>query len=101
MDIPANAKYGIIRETSLRTDNLLNREFETHGARAVLLTDIAYISNGKAPRCYLSAIIDACTKELPAWVLSEFLEMDFVLETVNQLMKHHGPSLQAQVLIHT
>ena len=50
MDIPANAKYGIIRETSLRTDNLLNREFETHGSRAVLLTDITYISNGKAPR---------------------------------------------------
>ena len=81
--------------------NLLNREFETHGPRAVLLTDITYISNGRAPRCYLSAIIDACTKELLTWVLSESLEVDFVLETVNQLMERHGPSLQAQVLIHS
>jgi len=43
--------------------NLLNREFETHGPRAVLLTDITYILNGKAPRCYMSTIIDACTTE--------------------------------------
>ena len=88
-------------KTSYVAPNLLNREFETHGPRAVLLTDITYISNGKAPRCYLSAMIDACTKELLAWVLSESLEVDFVLETVNQLMERHGPSLQAQVLIHS
>ena len=88
-------------KTSYVAPNLLNREFETHGPRAVLLTDITYISNGKAPRCYLSAVIDACTKELLAWVLSESLEVDFVLETVNQLMERHGPSLQAQVLIHS
>ena len=88
-------------KTSYVAPNLLNREFETHGLRAVLLTDIAYISNGKAPRCYLSAIIDACTKELLAWTLSESLEVDFVLETVNQLMERHGPSLQTQVLIHS
>ena len=88
-------------KTSYVAPNLLNRELETHGPRAVLLTDITYISNGKAPRCYLSTIIDACTKELLAWVLSESLEVDFVLETVNQLMERHGPSLQAQVLIHS
>ena len=88
-------------KTSYVAPNLLNREFETHGLRAVLLTDITYISNGKAPRCYLSAIIDAWTKELLAWTLSESLEVDFVLETVNQLMERHGPSLQAQVLIHS
>lgn len=88
-------------KTSYVAPNLLNREFETHGPRAVLLTDITYISNGKAPRCYLSATIDACTKELLAWVLSKSLEGDFVLETVNLLMERHGPSLQAQVLIHS
>lgn len=36
-------------KTSYVAPNLLNREFETHGTRAILLTDIAYISNGKAP----------------------------------------------------
>ena len=82
-------------------DNLLNREFETHGPRAVLLTDITYIINGKAPRCYMSTIIDACTKELLAWVLSESLDIDFVLETVNQLTENYGISLTADTLINS
>jgi transposase InsO family protein len=81
--------------------NLLNREFEAHGPRAVLLTDITYIINGKAPRCYMSTIIDGCTKELLAWVLSESLEIDFVLETVNQLIRNHCISLTAETLIHS
>ncbi len=81
--------------------NLVNREFEIHGPRKVLLTDITYILNGKTPRCYLSTIIDACTKELLAWVLSESLEVDFVLDTVNQLVENHGISLNAETLIHS
>lgn len=81
--------------------NLLNREFEEHGPRAVLLTDITYIISGNTPHCYMSTIIDACTKELLAWVLSESLEIDFVLETVNQLIENHGISLTAETLIHS
>jgi len=81
--------------------NLLNREFETHGPRAVILTDITYIINGKAPRCYMTTIIDACTKELLAWALSDSLEIDFVLDAVNQLIDEHGISLTAKTLIHS
>lgn len=88
-------------KTSNVAQNLLNREFEAHGPRAVLLTDITYIINGKAPRCYMCTIIDACTKELLAWVLSESLEIDFVLETVNQLIENHGISLTTETLIHS
>ena len=87
--------------TSNVAPNLLNREFETRGPRAVLLTDITYITNGKAPRCYMSTIIDACTKELLAWVLSKSLEIDFVLETVNQLIENYGISLTAETLINS
>ena len=53
-------------KTSNVAPNLLNWEFETHGPRVVLLTDITYIINRKAPRCYMSTIIDAYTKELLA-----------------------------------
>lgn len=88
-------------KTSNTAENLLNREFEEHGARKVLLTDITYIINGKAPRCYMSTIIDGCTKELLSWMLSESLEIDFVLETVNNLIKVHGISLSAETLIHS
>ncbi|MCL4432702.1 MAG: DDE-type integrase/transposase/recombinase, partial [Epsilonproteobacteria bacterium] len=55
----------------------------------------------KALRCYMSTIIDACTKELLAWVLSNSLEIDFVLETVSQLIKNHGISLTAETLINS
>lgn len=88
-------------KTSNTAENLLNREFEEHGARKVLLTDLTYIINGKAPRCYMSTIIDGCTKELLSWMLSESLEIDFVLETVNNLIKVHGISLSAETLIHS
>lgn len=87
--------------TSYVAPNLLNREFEEHGPRKVLLTDVTYIINGKAPRCYMSTIIDACTKELLAWVLSMSLEVDFVLDTVNQLIDNHGVTLSTETLIHS
>jgi len=90
---------------ALQTDNvapnLLNREFEEHGPRAVLLTDITYIINNKAPRCYMATIIDACTKELLAWALSDSLEIDFVLDAVNRLVEEHGVSLTSKTLIHS
>ena len=79
---------------------MVNREFETHGPRAILLTDITYIPlNGAF--CYLSTILDACTKQVLAYVLSESLEVDFVLETVNLLVKNHGVSLNRETLIHS
>ena len=80
--------------------NLLNREFEKHGPRKVLLTDITYIPYNNT-RCYLSTIIDGFTKEVLAYVLSESLEIDFVLETVNQLINKHGIALTSETLIHS
>ncbi|MCI8527500.1 MAG: hypothetical protein HFF17_16680, partial [Oscillospiraceae bacterium] len=51
--------------------------------------------------CYLSAILDACTKQVLAYVLSPSLELDFVLETVHILIQKHGVSLDAQTLVHS
>ena len=88
-------------KTDAVADNLLNREFELHGPRSILLTDITYIINGKAPRCYMSTIIDACTKELLAWVLSESLEVDFVLETVEIAIAKHGIEMNTETMVHS
>jgi transposase InsO family protein len=90
----------------MRTDyvapNLVNREFENYGPRKILLTDITYIINHKAPRCYMSTIIDAFTKELLAWQLCESMEVDFVLATVNQLIAEYGGELlKAETIIHS
>ena len=81
-------------------ENLVNREFESRGPRAVLLTDITYIPlNGKF--CYLSTILDACTKQVLSYAVSESLEVDFVLEMVERLVQNHGASLNKETVIHS
>ena len=67
-------------KTNNVADNILNREFKEHGPRMVLLTDITYIPYHNT-KCYLSVILDAFTKEILSYVLSESLEVDFVLRT--------------------
>jgi len=86
--------------TDAVADNILNRQFKEHGPRKVLLTDITYIPLGGV-FCYLSVILDAFTKQVLAYVLSESLEVDFVLVTINILVDKHGISLDAQTLIHS
>ena len=86
--------------TNKVAENALNREFLQHGPRKVLLTDITYIPyDGKF--CYLSTILDAYTRQILAYALSNSLEVDFVLDTVNQLIRKHGVSLSAETLIHS
>lgn len=89
---------------ALKTDsvapNWLNREFRGHGPRKVLLTDITYIRLHRS-FCYLSVIKDAFTMQILAYRLSESLEVDFVLDTVNDLITDHGISLDSETLIHS
>lgn len=87
-------------KTNHVADNLVKREFEKHGPRKILLTDITYIPYDDR-FCYLSTILDAFTKQILAYVLSESLEVDFVLETVNQMIEKHGISLTTQTIIHS
>ncbi len=87
-------------KTSNIADNLLNRQFEAHGPRMVLLTDITYM-RFKDGFFYLSTILDAFTKEALAHVLSDSLEIDFVLETVQIMKRDYGISLQAETMIHS
>lgn len=46
-------------------------------------------------------ILDAYTKQILAYALSESLEVDFVLETVATLIKEHGVSLQQETILHS
>lgn len=87
-------------KTSNYAENLLQREFECYGPRYVLLTDITYIPyNGIF--AYLSTILDAFTKQILSYVLSESLEIDFVRESVELLIKNHGISLHKETLINS
>ncbi|MEG1299069.1 MAG: IS3 family transposase [Anaerovoracaceae bacterium] len=87
-------------KTNMVADNLLKREFEAYGPRVVLLTDITYIPyNGTF--AYLSTIIDAFTKQILSYVISGSLKVDFVLETVEQLIDNHGISMYEETIIHS
>lgn len=87
-------------KTSNVADNLLQMEFECYGPRMVLLTDITYLPyNGTF--AYLSTILDAFTKQVLAYVVSGSLEVDFVLETVNILIRDHGISLSQDTILHS
>lgn len=87
-------------KTNCIADNLVKREFEKYGPRAILLTDITYIPFN-ARFFYLSTIMDAFTKQILSYVLNESLEVDFVLETVNQMVEMHGVSLTTETIIHS
>lgn len=85
-------------------DNVLMRQFEAYGPRKVLLTDITYIpydDEHDRKFAYLSTILDAYTKEILAYVVSNSLEEDFVLETVKLLAENHKISLHEKTLIHS
>jgi putative transposase len=83
------------------SDNLVNREFGEHGPGMILLTDITYLFYNHGCKAYLSVIKDGCTKQVLAYVASESLEVDFVLETVNMLICDHGVSLCAETILHS
>lgn len=87
-------------KTSNYADNLVKREFEQHGPRKILLTDITYLPYNDT-FAYLSTIIDGFTKQVLSYVLSENLKVDFVLQTVEQLIENHGISLSKETIIHS
>lgn len=87
-------------QTSNVAPNVVNRDFNSRGARKVLLTDITYLyfANG---RCYLSTILDAYTHEVLSYNVSSNLKVDFVLETVDKLIERHGSCLDNETIVHS
>ena len=86
-------------KTNNIADNIVNREFD-RGVRKVLLTDITYLFYADST-CYLSTILDACTHEILAYELSISLKVDFVIDTVDQLIKEHGSVLDNETIVHS
>ena len=85
--------------TSNVAPNIVKREFKQE-PRKVLQTDITYLffEGGK---CYLSTILDAFTHEILAYQLSMSLKVDFVLDTVDQLVEQHGCTLDNETIVHS
>lgn len=88
-------------KTDVISNNLVNREFSEHGSGKILLTDITYLFYNHGCKAYLSVIKDACTKQVLSYVVSESLEVDFVLKTINILIDNHGDNLQTEAILHS
>lgn len=86
-------------KTNNIADNIVNREFN-RGVRKVLLTDITYLLYADST-CYLSTVLDACTHEILAYELSISLKVDFVIDTVDQLIRTHGSTLDNETIVHS
>ena len=93
-------RMAMAMKTNTVADNLVNREFKEHGPRKILLTDITYIRLNDV-FVYLSVITDAFTKQCLSYVLSDSLEVDFVLKTVNQLIEGYGNEIRTDCLLHS
>lgn len=85
--------------TNNTAQNIVNRDFRRE-PRKVLLTDITYLFYGNE-KCYLSTILDAYTHEILAYRLSRSLKVDFVLETIEQLIDSHGSTLDNSTIVHS
>lgn len=86
-------------KTNNIAENIVNREFD-RGVRKILLTDITYLFYADST-CYLSTILDACTHEILAYELSTSLKVDFVIDTVEQLISVHGSTLDNETIVHS
>ena len=86
--------------TNKVADNVVDRNFRAHGVRKVLLTDITYLSF-QSGRCYLSTILDAFTHEVLAYEISMSLKVEFVLDTIDQLIDKHGSTLDSRTIVHS
>ena len=82
--------------------NIVNRDF-IQEPRKIILTDITYLYYGKyRQKAYLSVMKDAFTNEILSYVLSESLEVDFVLETITLMIDKHGTTLKAkETIVHS
>lgn len=88
-------------KTNNYAENIVNREFK-QAPRKVILTDITYLFYGNdRDKAYLSVMKDSYTNEVLSYVVSDSLEIDFVLETVKKLLIIHGKQLRNDTIIHS
>lgn len=81
--------------------NILSRYFKQGVALKTLLTDITYITYGNGRRAYLSTIKDSSTNMILAYSISESLEISFVIEMVETLIKDYGQVFDMNIVIHS
>lgn len=77
-----------IRQSNIICPNLVNRKFKDQNPNTVYSSDITYLKYSGAT-AFLSVLLDVKTSEVVSYRLSDNLQMDFVLDTIeNGINKH-------------
>lgn len=88
------------QEHAMKPD-LVGRRFKTNGPRSILLTDITYLFYGQRQKAYLSTVKDAYTNQILSYAISDSLEIDFVLLTIERLLTDHKIQRNKKTLVHS
>ena len=80
--------------------NYVDRCFKENRPRYVILTDITYIFM-EVVKCYVSVMKDTYTNEVLTFSISESLAEDFVLKTVEMLIRLHKHEIPQNALVHS
>jgi putative transposase len=83
-------------------ENKLNREFKQTIPLKVFCTDITYLFFNRH-LAYFSVIKDVCSGEVVAWKLSQHINMDLVLGTINEMKNNCSLPIKSfkDILIHS
>lgn len=65
--------------------NLMKQDFTAEQLNQKWATDITYIHTLKDGWCYLSSIMDLCSKKIIAWDFSKRMESSLVLQTIDKV----------------
>lgn len=86
-----------IRQSNIICPNLVNRKFKDQSPNSVYSSDITYLKYS-SNTAFLSVLLDVKTSEVVSYRLSDNLQMDFVLDTIeNGINKYTTRDL----IIHT
>jgi len=81
-------------------ENILDRNFNQATPFRAFGTDITYLPFNHR-MAYLSAVKDFASGEIVAWDVSQHIEMDIVLNTVNNMKQNKNISSFTNILIHS
>ena len=76
-------------------DNVLDRNFKANRPLEKLVTDITYLPYGNK-MMYLSSIMDLYSKEIIAYTIGDTQDLEFVIDTLNQL-----PNMTLPCVLHS
>ena len=97
-----NPYRAIIKKTNEHKifENKLNRDFKQNTPFKVFCTDITYLPyNGRI--AYLSVIKDISSREIISWNMSQHLEMDIVMNTLEKMKNNPAILSLENILFHS